>query len=123
MGTGTGKRRPSAADRKGVGAKKRKTPMKRAVSQAAKTAGKAAAKVAIGKTARAMSPRAKAARNRRPAGIPELFEPLTEGERAEAQRLLIEDRRLATMAKVGRYRVVAAEPQPVKPPHPLANHR
>ena len=50
---------------------------------------------------------------------PALFEPLSEGERADALRILTEDRRLANMAKVARYRVVAAEPLVLKPPHPL----
>lgn len=57
------------------------------------------------------------------AGTPELFEPLTEGEQADARRILLEDNRLANMAKIGRYRVIAAEPLVVKPPHPLTGHR
>jgi len=52
-----------------------------------------------------------------------LFAPLTEGERAEALRVLTEDKRLANMAKVGRYRVIAVEPFATKPPNPLAGHR
>ncbi|HLU68976.1 MAG TPA: hypothetical protein VKZ63_21990 [Kofleriaceae bacterium] len=52
-----------------------------------------------------------------------LFDPLTEGERADALRILTEDRRLATMAKVARYRVIAAEPIVLKPPHPLSGRR
>ncbi len=52
-----------------------------------------------------------------------LFSPLSEGERADALRTLIEDKRLANMAKVGRYRVIAVEPLVVKPPHPLTGHR
>jgi Cu2+-containing amine oxidase len=54
---------------------------------------------------------------------PQLFEPLTEGERADALRVLTEDARLNKMAKVGRYRVVAVEPLVVKPPHELVGHR
>ena len=54
---------------------------------------------------------------------PALFDPLTPGEVADALRTLAEDKRLATMAKVGRYRVIAAEPLVVKPPHELAGHR
>ncbi len=50
---------------------------------------------------------------------PALFDPLTEGERADALRVLTEDRRLATMAKVARYRVIAVEPLVLKPPHDL----
>jgi hypothetical protein len=52
-----------------------------------------------------------------------LFAPLTPGEIPDALRTLTEDRRVANMAKVGRYRVVAAEPLVVKPPHWMAGHR
>jgi Cu2+-containing amine oxidase len=54
---------------------------------------------------------------------PTLFDPLTPGEVADALRTLTEDRRLSTMAKVGRYRVICAEPLVVKPPHWMAGHR
>ncbi len=54
---------------------------------------------------------------------PSLFAPLTPGEIADAIRTLTEDRRVAGMAKVGRYRVVATEPLVVKPPHWIAGHR
>ena len=54
---------------------------------------------------------------------PALFDPLTPGEVADAMRTLTEDRRLTAMAKVGRYRVIAAEPLVVKPPHWMAGHR
>jgi len=54
---------------------------------------------------------------------PMLFDPLTPGEIADALRTLTEDRRLASMAKVGRYRVICTEPLVVKPPHWMANHR
>jgi len=54
---------------------------------------------------------------------PSLFDPLTPGEIADALRTLTEDRRLGTMAKVGRYRVICAEPLVVKPPHWMAGHR
>ncbi|MBZ0234690.1 MAG: hypothetical protein K8M05_20325 [Deltaproteobacteria bacterium] len=52
-----------------------------------------------------------------------LFAPLTPGEVADAVRTLTEDRRVAGMAKVGRYRVIATEPLVVKPPHWMAGHR
>jgi hypothetical protein len=52
-----------------------------------------------------------------------LFDPLTQGEVADALRTLVEDRRLSTMAKVGRYRVICTEPLVVKPPHWMAGHR
>lgn len=54
---------------------------------------------------------------------PALFDPLTPGEVADALRTLIEDRRVASMAKVGRYRVICTEPLVVKPPHWMAGHR
>src|ERR1700760_3342945 len=54
---------------------------------------------------------------------PALFDPLTPGEVADALRTLTEDRRLASMAKVGRYRVICTEPLVVKPPHWMATHR
>jgi Cu2+-containing amine oxidase len=54
---------------------------------------------------------------------PALFDPLTPGEVADALRTLTEDRRLGSMAKVGRYRVICAEPLVVKPPHWMAGHR
>jgi hypothetical protein len=52
-----------------------------------------------------------------------LFAPLSEGERADAIRCLLEDDRLRGLAKVGRYRVITAEPLVVKPPEPLAGRR
>ena len=90
-----------------------------------------AAAPARSKAARAPAPaRSKAARAparraaRAPASVnPGLFEPLTEGERADALRILTEDRRLATMAKVARYRVVAVEPLVLKPRHELFGRR
>lgn len=54
---------------------------------------------------------------------PVLFDPLTPGETADALRTLIEDRRLSSMAKVGRYRIICTEPLVVKPPHWMAGHR
>jgi Cu2+-containing amine oxidase len=52
-----------------------------------------------------------------------LFDPLTPGEIADALRTLTEDRRLSSMAKVGRYRVICTEPLVVKPPHWMTGHR
>lgn len=52
-----------------------------------------------------------------------LFAPLSEGERADAIRVLTEDSRLTSMARVGRYRVITVEPLAVKPPHNLAGQR
>jgi hypothetical protein len=57
------------------------------------------------------------------ASDPSLFDPLTPGEVADALRTLTEDRRLGSMAKVGRYRVICTEPLVVKPPHWMAGHR
>jgi hypothetical protein len=65
--------------------------------------------------------------DRKPADVaqadPTLFSPLTPGEVADALRTLTEDRRVGNMAKVGRYRVIVAEPLVVKPPHWMAGHR
>src|SRR5882757_9578331 len=81
--------------------------------------------------AKARAQAAKPARSR-PAGAPppdvthadpSLFDPLTPGEIADALRTLTEDRRLSSMAKVGRYRVICTEPLVVKPPHWMAGHR
>jgi Cu2+-containing amine oxidase len=77
-------------------------------------------------SAKASAKPAKAARNRPPDVVlsdPTLFDPLTPGETADALRTLTEDRRVSTMAKVGRYRVICTEPLVVKPPHWMAGHR
>lgn len=78
---------------------------------------------AAGRTARPSPRPRRSARPLRAEGDPALFEPLTEGERADALRILFEDKRLANMAKIGRYRVVAAVPLVLKPPHPMASQR
>ena len=84
------------------------------------------------KTSRAVQPKqsAKPARSARGSKVPDiaqadpaLFDPLTPGEVADALRTLTEDRRLSSMAKVGRYRVICTEPLVVKPPHWMAGHR
>ena len=72
------------------------------------------------------TPRAKAKVRKSPdvaKADPSLFDPLTPGEVADALRTLTEDRRLGSMAKVGRYRVICTEPLVVKPPHWMAGHR
>jgi hypothetical protein len=105
----------------------------------ASRAGRAAAKPAApkpnrpGRATTPVRPRAagrvksSAARDARRAALlaadPALFEPLCEGERADALRVMTEDRRLASMAKIARYRVTAVEPLVLKPPHELAGHR
>ena len=75
-------------------------------------------------------PASRAARSTRPKPQPDiakadptLFDPLTPGEVADALRTLTEDRRLGSMAKVGRYRVICTEPLVVKPPHWMSGHR
>jgi len=96
--------------------------------KAAKTAKKAARtakKAGKAMKAKVLSKKKGSARGRkvhRSADV-ELFEPFTEGERAELLRIMAEDRRLAAMAKIGRYRVIAVEPVVVKPPHPQLGHR
>lgn len=101
-------------------------------SRSAKPKAKAGAKPG-GKTARASGlPRAAPGGRSAPgrgraadvaAADPSLFDPLTPGEIADALRTLTEDRRLGSMAKVGRYRVICTEPLVVKPPHWMAGHR
>lgn len=94
-----------------------------------KKAGKPA-KQAKSKAKPAAKPDGKARAAKRPSGPadvtqadPSLFDPLTPGEVADALRTLTEDRRLGSMAKVGRYRVICTEPLVVKPPHWMAGHR
>ena len=87
----------------------------------------------VGKAARTNGQEARKAGDARPAGRgktvdvaaadPSLFDPLTPGEIADALRTLTEDRRVGSMAKVGRYRVICTEPLVVKPPHWMAGHR
>jgi Cu2+-containing amine oxidase len=92
-------------------------PKKKPAAKPAKQPAKQAAKVAK-KPARPPSKAPDVI-----ASDPSLFAPLTPGEAADALRTVTEDRRLAGMAKVGRYRVVATEPLVVKPPHWIHNHR
>jgi hypothetical protein len=78
------------------------------------------------KPTRPSTARRAVARTRSSAQAPDdlaLFDPLSEGERADALRILTEDRRLAQIAKIGRYRVIAAEPLVVKQPHVLWGRR
>jgi hypothetical protein len=95
-----------------------KSPKGKAKSPPAKS-GKA--------TGKPTSKSAKAAGGRKAPDIanadPALFDPLTPGEAADALRTLTEDKRLGSMAKVGRYRVICTEPLVVKPPHWMAGHR
>lgn len=97
---------------------------------ASKTAAKAVKRPAKGPKAAAKPATHGASAKAKPAKRPDianaepaLFDPLTPGEIADALRTLTEDRRLAPMAKVGRYRVIATEPLVVKPPHLLSGHR
>lgn len=84
---------------------------------AAKKAGSGGAKPKSGKAAKPVA--AADVTDAEPA----LFDPLTAGEVADTLRTLVEDRRLSSMAKVGRYRVICTEPLVVKPPHWMAGHR
>lgn len=72
---------------------------------------------------RKAKPKAKARASRPTPAKPAFFASLTEGERADSLRLLLEDPRLANMAKVGRYRVIAIEPLALKGTGPLASSR
>ncbi|HEY4179849.1 MAG TPA: hypothetical protein VGM90_23570 [Kofleriaceae bacterium] len=92
----------------------------------AKKAVKAKPVKAKAKSAKA-KPAGKASKGRQSPDVadaePALFDPLTPGEAADALRTLTEDKRLGSMAKVGRYRVICTEPLVVKPPHWMAGHR
>lgn len=101
---------PAPAPKKSAKADKKAD---RAARKAAKSAGKAAGKATATRPAR---------RDVQSAD-PALFAPLCEGERADALRVLNEDPRLASMTKVGRYRVIAVEPLAVKSHHELAGRR
>lgn len=96
-------------------------------SKPAKSKQKTAAKPAKPSARSTAKRAAKPAARKRDADVlaadPMLFDPLTPGEIADALRTLTEDRRLSSMAKVGRYRVICSEPLVVKPPHWMAGHR
>ncbi|HET6611813.1 MAG TPA: hypothetical protein VFG83_07500 [Kofleriaceae bacterium] len=101
----------------------KKVAEKKAASAKAKAATpKAPARKARTATPKAPTPKAPA-RKARAATDPALFEPLSAGERAHALRIFTDDKRLASMAVVGRYRVIAAEPFVAKPGRPGAGHR
>jgi hypothetical protein len=108
--------RPAAAGKAekkaGAGASAR-AKVASAVDKATQAARKVAGRVTGGK----------GRTSRSAAGETALFAPLTDGERAEALRLLTEDQRLSGMANVGRYRVIAVEPLAVKAPADVASHR
>jgi hypothetical protein len=112
------------ADKKGKGKGK--------ADKKAKTKGSKKAKAKSGKKAKPKADKAKKPKKKKKAkgrrlsvdaADPELFAPLTDGERADAVRVLTEDLRVAAMAKVGRYRVITVEPQVLKPPSKHANCR
>ena len=119
-GTKGSKGKPAAV------AAKTKASAARAATAVKQAASKAAQKV---KTAVAAAGKKGAAKSSRRAQAdvsfadPRLFEPLSEGERADAVRTLLEDERLREMAKVGRYRVITVEPLALKPPDPVAGRR
>lgn len=120
--SGAAKSEAGAAAKAGASKKRAAKTAARAVKQATKAAKRA------GKSARkAATSAARTAKGRRRSaghpGDPSLFEPFTAGERADALRVLTEDKRLSQMAKVGRYRVVTVEPLTVKQPLALAGHR
>jgi hypothetical protein len=100
-----------------------KKPVKAKGKPAAKPAKPVAAKAAKGAKTAPNKKAATAVAMDIIASDPGLFAPLTPGEVADAVRTLTEDRRVAHMAKVGRYRVIATEPLVVKPPHWMAGHR
>ncbi|HUS31956.1 MAG TPA: hypothetical protein VMZ53_25820 [Kofleriaceae bacterium] len=99
-----------------------KSVAKGAKAGGAKAKAKASAKPAAKPNGNGKSPKRRAAADVEFAD-PALFDPLTPGETADALRTLIEDRRVSSMAKVGRYRIICTEPLVVKPPHWMAGHR
>ena len=119
------KAKPAKAKAKPAKAKPAKTKAKPAKAKPAKTKAKPAKAKPVkpakakAKPAKKLSPR----KAKKRAVAPELFAPLTEGERAETLRILLEDNRLSSMAKVGRYRVIAVEPLAFKADHALAAQR
>ena len=130
---GGAKKRAVAADKKKTAASAKAPAKEAAPKAAAKAAPKgktsaAAHKRRTAETVKKAKRRAAPARTgrRRSGGEPAdptLFTPLTEGERADALRVLTEDKRLSQMAKVGRYRVISVEPLTVKPPSARSSRR
>lgn len=132
----SGSKKPAA---KKAAAKKSSAKKPAATKPTTKKAAASAAKKASAAKAAAKKPGAakKTATGKRPSrrptrkvsakvgnhADPSLFLPFTVGERADALRILTEDKRLASMAKVGRYRVISVEPSPVKAPESLVGHR
>jgi hypothetical protein len=111
---------------KGAAPKATRTAAPKAARNAASKGSKGAAPKAAGARAGKAGRRAGGAKGSstpQTAGDAALFAPLTDGERAETLRLLTEDARLAAMANVGRYRVIAVEPLAVKSPADLSSHR
>ncbi len=99
----------------------KKAPAKKAAAKKAPAKKAAAKKAAAKKPAAKKAPVKKAPAKKTPrkrvskaVDLPELFSALSEGERADSLRILLEDNRLASMAKVGRYRVIAVEPLALK---------
>ncbi len=134
--------KPAAAVRKPAVRKPAAKKTARAEQRAKKKTARAALRASASRARTARTTARKATRaakplrgstitRRRPAagrkntapGDPSLFEPLTAGERADALRALTEDKRIAPMAKVGRYRVISVEPHAAKPPAPMAGRR
>jgi Cu2+-containing amine oxidase len=102
--------------------KSAKSSARAPVKSASKAASQAPAKVT--KTSqKASAPNSRRTQTRVADIDPSLFEALSPGETADAIRTLTEDRRVAAMAKIARYRVVCTEPLVVKPPHWMAGHR
>ena len=116
------------AKKKAAGVKEKAAEVKEKASAEAKKASAAAKKAKADAKKRAAEAAKKTKKaikklKKRNYADPALFAPLSEGERADALRILTEDKRLANMAKVGRYRVIAVQPFPTKPPNPLAGRR
>ncbi len=120
-----GKKRTSKRSSKAASGSTKKKMVKKAAKKTVKKAAKKTVKKAAKKTVKKAAKKTVSKKNkkRRIKGDPLLFSPLSEGERADALRILTADRRLAEMTAIGRYRIIAVEPLVVKPPHKLAKHR
>ncbi len=103
-----------AAPKKKAAAKKKVPAKKAAAAKKKAPAKKPARKRPPAKKATAAKKRPRTSTGKKRVDAAELFASLTEGERADGLRILLEDDRLAAMAKVGRYRVIAMEPLALK---------
>ncbi len=138
MAKATVKTTPRDKTKKAASAKKasktktpvKKTAGKKASAKKAKTSTKkksATKKTKTSKKKSAVAPKKLSGKKLRKAASkkvdPKLFAALSTGERIDAERILLSDPQLQSMARVGRYRIVCAEPWVAKPPHTAQGKR